>query len=141
MAGTALMHFTGALLQQQRQCDILRQREVRKDVKGLEDEADAIAPQIGARRFVERTERGPAEEYVALIRQVEPGDKVEQGRFADPGFAADRQLLARAELKIEIAEQDAAAGHRLGEADYLQGRRVGHRSRLGFKPIGDNYPW
>jgi len=57
---------------------------------------------------VELLDRAAVEHHAAAIRAIEPGDKVEQRRFADTRVAHDRDELTRGKREIELREHDAA---------------------------------
>lgn len=102
------------LLEHKREGDIPCQIEMGQDVKGLEHEADRIPAERRPRGLVERGEIDARHRDFAGIGRVEPRDDVEQGRLANAGFAADRDMLTRREAQIEPLEQSPASRQGLG---------------------------
>src|SRR5262249_40876076 len=80
--------------QNQRYLDVLRNRELREDVKRLENEADANTTQTRARRLVERRDVGAVDSDRPMFGFFEARDQVQQCRFARARFADDCDVLA-----------------------------------------------
>ena len=95
----------------ERQAHVLRDREMRQQVKSLEHEAHALAAQQRARGVIERGEVDAVEHDRARVRHVESRDQVEQRRFADAGLAHDRDELAAVDESSETVAQDLARAH------------------------------
>ena len=66
----------------ERQHDVFERGQRRQKLEGLEHEADLFAAQLGPGVFVERKDVLPGDADRAGRRQVEPGQKTEQGRFS-----------------------------------------------------------
>ena len=103
-------------------------------MEGLEHEADPLAPQPGPRGLVERAEIDAVDRHAALVGVVEPGEDVEQRRFADPGFADDRDQFARADLQIEMRGTAARPRHRLCKTRQAEQAIVNHTSLMPCAP-------
>ena len=66
----------------QRQGEVLGRGEGGQQVEGLEDEADPLAAQPGQGTLVESGQVDVAEADLAGVDAVQPGEAVQQGRFA-----------------------------------------------------------
>ena len=115
-------------VQQQRHGDVLRERQMRQDVEGLEHEAELLPAQARGGVVGEARDGCAVDQDVAAVGAFESGDQVEERRLADARVAHDRDEFARAEGEIESVENDAAAGVGLVEASAFQsGRNWGLR--------------
>ena len=90
--------------ERQRQRDVLERGQRRHEVERLEDEADAVAAQLGELLVVELAEVGVADEHGAAGERVEAGDGVHQGRLARARRAHDRGELAGVEVGVDAVE-------------------------------------
>ena len=95
---------------------------MRQDVKGLEDETNAVAAKIAPPVLVQRGERGAGNLDAAAIRRVEPGHQVEQGRLADSRLTPNGDLLATCDRKLQPLEQQPPARNALGKLADVKGR-------------------
>ena len=75
--------------QPQRQGDILRQGEMRQEMKGLKDEAEVPPPQAGEGILIQGRQVPVPQLDPAPVHPLQSGDAVEQGGFADPRLAHD----------------------------------------------------
>ena len=64
----------------ERQRDVLRRRQARDQVEGLEHDADALAADVRPPVVVERVERFAVDAHAALARLLEPGQQQQQQR-------------------------------------------------------------
>ena len=62
-------------------------------MESLKNEAQLLATPAGQGAFIELGKIFPVKTDASPIRAVETGDQIEQGRFADAGFAHDRDVL------------------------------------------------
>ena len=121
----------------QRQLDVLLGGERRDQVVGLEDEADALAAQLGELLVVELRQVGVADVHGARRERVESGEAVHQGALARARRPHDRRVLALFEGDGDVVEGDhlaLAAAVALGGVDRpgggsRRGRRVRRRGR------------
>ena len=126
---SALFGLAGThMLQDQRQGNVLRERQMRQDVERLKDKSDRLPPELCARIVAKSVEHGAFDGDTAGIGGVEPRDEVEQGGFAGSRFTHDRDEFARGQGEIEPVKQDPSAGHGLLECGHGQQRRGGRRS-------------
>ena len=88
-----------------RQRDVLGGRERRQQVVGLEDEADAIAPELREPALAQALERDAVDGDAARGRPVEPGHDVHERRLAGARRAHDGD-----ELALVQRDGDAAQG-------------------------------
>jgi hypothetical protein len=96
-------------------------------VKRLEHETHALAAKRRSRVVVERGDVDAVDDYATGIDQLEPGDDVEQRRFADSRRAYDRDVLAARDLEREVGENVPRRGRRKRLRDRAQlddGRRA-----------------
>ena len=104
-------------------------------VKGLENDADGVAPEGGEGIFIlvleprARTSRVPD---VAL----EAGDEHEQGGFAGPGRANDTDGLAGVDAEVDASQDfDVSGAAGKGESDVFQENGgLGHGPTHGDDP-------
>ena len=87
-----------------RERDVLEGRERRHQVERLEDEAEAVAPQLRELLVVQRGEVDVADEHLALGELVEPGEGVHERRLAGAGRAHDGGELPGVELDVDAVE-------------------------------------
>ena len=73
--------------------------------------------------LIEPAERHAVERDASGVGGIEPGDEVEQRRFADARLTHDRDELARLERQRYAGEQPPSAGHGLGDIRDGQKRR------------------
>ena len=88
-----------------RQGDVLGRGQARHQVEALEDEADALAAHA---RLLDRRERrhvAPFEPVGAGVGAVEQAEQVEQRRLARAGRPHDRDVLARGDGEVELAQR------------------------------------
>ena len=71
----------------------------------LADERDRAPPQLRAAGAVERAERDAVDEHVALVREVEPGEQVQERRLAGAGRPRDGGELPGRERRVEPLER------------------------------------
>ena len=88
----------------QGQRDVLQRGQRRHQVERLEDEADAVAAQLGEPLVVERGQLGVADVDRAGGGGVETGDTVHEGRLAGAGRPHDRGELAAGEVDGDAVE-------------------------------------
>src|SRR3954471_13232293 len=84
--------------------DVLARAQERDEPALLRHERDLAAAQLGASGAVERVHGRVADEHLARIRQVEPGEQVQQRRLAGAGGAGDGGHAPAGELGVEPAE-------------------------------------
>jgi len=92
----------------ERQRDVLQRGERWYQVEGLEDEPDAVAPQLGEPLVVERGQLRVTDEDLPAGRRVEPSQAVHQRGLAGAGRPHDRGELAGGELHGHVVEGDDA---------------------------------
>jgi hypothetical protein len=119
-------------LQQQRQRDVVGHAQVRQHVEGLEHEAEALAPQMRLRGFIEAGHIDVEDAHGAGVDGVERGDAVQQGRLADTRLADHRDELAACDVEVDVAE-DHGIAIALGEASHSEdaGDRSGGAALMG----------
>ena len=88
----------------QRQRDILLDREVRQNMKGLKDKADHAAPQQCGRVVIQGSEVDALEQHAAAIGSIESGQQIEQRRLADAGLAHHGNVFTRSNREIDAFE-------------------------------------
>ena len=111
----------------ERQRDVLGDRKIWQHVKRLEHETHALAAKRRSRVVVERGDVDAVDDNATGIDQLEPGDDVEQRRFADSRRAYDRDVLAARDLEREVGENVPRRGRRKRLRDRAQlddGRRA-----------------
>src|SRR5262245_46648666 len=101
---------------------------MRQDMKRLKHETDAAAPYAGARGVVQGSELRAIQRDVAAIRQVEPGNQIEQRGLAGTRFADDGNVFATRHLERDIAQHLARPCAAVGLADVAH-RQHGDQSR------------
>src|SRR5262245_44936923 len=89
----------------ERQLDVLQHRQVADQVEGLEDEADALVPDLRARGASERRDVLAVEQVLALGRRIEEAEQREQGRLAAARRAGDREELAFRDVEVNTVER------------------------------------
>ncbi len=89
----------------QRQLDVAIDVEVPDQVEGLEDEADRAAPDLGALRWRKGRDRLPRQDIAAFARRIEEAEDRKQGRLSAAGRTADRHVLARPDLEVDVRER------------------------------------
>ena len=89
--------------------DVLARAQERDEAALLRHERDLAAAQLGASAAVERVHGRVADEHLARIGQVEPGEQVEQRRLPRAGRAGDGGQASARELGVEAGE-DARGG-------------------------------
>ena len=97
-------------LVEERRLDVLRHRELRDQVEGLEHEADRAVAQAGELVVAEPLDAPPVEEVLAPGRAVEAAEDREQRRLARARGAHDRELLALADLEAHPGERHHLRG-------------------------------
>ena len=103
-ASRALAGGAGIAGELQRQHHVLEGGQRWHEVKGLEDEADALAAQPRAAVLVERRQVLAAQPHLASGGLIEPGEQREQRRLARAGGADQRHALAGADLEVYVVE-------------------------------------
>ena len=93
---------------------------MRQHVKRLKDKAEFLPAQTRRGIVVETRHGMAADDHIAAVRLIEPGDQIEQRRFADTGVAHDRDELAGLECEVEICEHDAACAVSLAKPAALE---------------------
>ncbi len=138
-----------------RHFDVFRRRRGRQQIVLLEDEAEGLAPQVGARVAVELGDFAAVEAIGAAGRPVEQADEIHQGRLAGTGSAHDGDELAGLDVERDAVQHlgrhvaavidldDVAQGdqrhgrcRRRGRRTAGGKRRVHRRGILGRPP-----PW
>ena len=98
-AASASGRVSSAAAQRERELDVLERGEVRDEPGLLADVGDLLAAQLRARRAVERGQLGAVDGHGAGVRQLEPGEQVQERRLAGAGRAGDRVQPARVQLE------------------------------------------
>src|SRR5690606_31441757 len=118
----------------QREAQLVHAREGRQEVPGLEDEADALAPQPRALTLVGRAEVDALEAHRAGLGRGERTRDREQARLAGAGRPDDRDELARGHAQAHLVERDdrgvavaVPQGHPVDLEDRGVGGRGAHR--------------
>src|SRR5207244_6368973 len=88
-----------------RQLDILEYGQVADQVEGLEDERVRPAADRGPPLARERGHRLAGEDVAPLAGRVEQAEEREQGSLATAGESADSDVLACADLQIDVGER------------------------------------
>ncbi len=91
--------------QRERERDILRDAEVRKQVERLEDKADMTAPPQRERVVVLVGKRFRIEADLAAIGPIQSRDQVEECRLARSRLAHDRDPFAARDIEIDVIEE------------------------------------
>jgi len=94
----------GAARQVQREEDVLLRREGGDEVVGLEDEADAVAAEVGERGVVEGGDLGAGDGDGAGVCGVQPGEAVHEGGLARAGGAHDRGEAGTLEVDVHAVK-------------------------------------
>jgi hypothetical protein len=98
--------------------------EMRQHMEGLKDEAHACRGAARQRVLIEPGVVDAVERQAPAVRPVQPGDQVEQRRFADAGFADDGDVLARLQAQrnalqdratVELASEGFDVEHGYGK--------------------------
>ena len=128
----------GDALVEQRDLDVLGDRQLGDEVEGLEDEADLLAAHAGELVVAELLDRLAVELVAARGRPVEAAEEVHERRLARTRRTHDRDVLAARDHEVEPAEgldEDRSVGLEvgLGEAGEPRGDRAvagtGRRAR------------
>ena len=122
-------------LEHQRHGHVLRRRQLRQQVVGLEHEADVLLPKRRELILIEQRDRHAADAHHAARGLFKPRQLVEQRRFSAAGRAENAAHLAARNIQIDIVQRDhVLLPHHvhLAELSHLyDGRLVGfHRSLL-----------
>ncbi len=94
-------------------------RQVREDVKRLEDESEFRSARECAGRVVEDSDVNAVDHDRTGVGSVEPCNQVEQRRLARPRLTDDRDVLAAADRQAQVVKHRALA-IALGQAFDLQ---------------------
>ena len=98
-----------AAAQRERELDVLERRQVRHEAGLLADVGDLLAPQPRARARSSAVRSTPSTVDRAGVRQLEPGEQVEQRRLPGARRAGDRVQPARVELEADVLEDGGRA--------------------------------
>src|SRR3954454_6375890 len=119
----------------QRQHDVLARVEDRQEVERLEDEADALAAQLGEPAVVERGDLDAVQDDRPGGRAVEAGEDVHQRRLARAGRAHDRREAALREVDRHAVERaDGGLALAVDARDVLGGDDEGTGKAHGSEP-------
>src|ERR1700689_1640744 len=105
-------HVVGALAalgfadaeQIERQRDILFDREIRQNMKGLKHKADGAPAQQRYLVIAQGSEVDALEQHAAAVGSIESGQQIEQRRLADAGLTHHRKVFPRSNRKIDALE-------------------------------------
>ena len=111
-------------LQPQGQRHVLQHGEVGQHMKGLEHEAQPVAPQPGQAVLVERGVVAAIQQHPPRIGAVQPGDQVEQGRLAHPRLPDDRHILPRRQPQGHLGQHPAAVEGTGEGIDFQHGQGI-----------------
>ncbi len=109
------------------QRDVLRRGQRRQQVELLEDEADAVAAQLGQLPVRQARELHVADEHPAAADRVEAGQAVHQRRLARTGRPHDRREPAPGEVQVDAAQRGDLGVP--GAVDLRQPLRPGGQAR------------
>ena len=118
-----------------------RAPEERDELGLLRDVADVLATKGGASGSVERRHVGAEQVDGAVVRELEPGDDVEQGRLAGarrPGHRSERAAVERRSRVRRARRGRRSASSRRGRRRSVRERmrRRGACSTVGSSPFG-----
>ena len=94
-----------AIIEQQRENDVLLHIQLRHQLVGLEHKADAAPAKDRPRFLAHREQILPIDEHLAAARHIKPADAVEQRRFATAALANDGGEFSLLERKRDIAQR------------------------------------
>ena len=112
----------------QREADVLLDRQRRQQIEGLEDEADALAPERRALRLAEAADVDASEPDAAGGRRVQAGRAVQERALAGARRAHDGGEAAAAKPERHAVEgDDGAFATAVDLADLIEADGVGER--------------
>ena len=115
---------------EERRLDVAQRGQVRDEVELLEDEADGIAPELGAGRVVEQAHVLPGNADGPRRGQVEDPEQAQHGRLPRARGPHDRHELAGEDLQRDVAQRVDLHLLAVDARDRLQleeGRRIARR--------------
>jgi hypothetical protein len=123
-----------------RQDDVLPRVEDRKQVEGLEDEADAIATQLRQRVVVERRQLDAIQHHRPRRRPVEAREEVHEGGLAGARGPHDGREPAGGEVDGDaVQRRDGGAALAIDTAEVLCGDDGGHGRQTSSREKGQGY--
>src|SRR6185503_244097 len=94
------------LRQQQRQLDVFKRRQNGHEVESLKDVTDVNIAPGGQLTLCHPRQIGSHNFDFALCRSIDPREKIQEGRFAGPARAHQRQKISLIQLEINLVQSD-----------------------------------
>ncbi len=139
-AGGRIAAGLGNAVEDQRQADVLDERQFREEVVPLEDEPDPPPPDNSEVVVAKGGQVDPLEQHSSRGRPGDAAEEVEKRALPRPRGAGDRHELPRLDLDVDITDRHHARRRSGGGPEGLL-EVLGSEDRHGVTPPGSGAAW